>query len=234
MTTSGTTVFNLDLADAIEEAYERAGRRMMGGYDYRTARRSIDLMMAEWGNRGLNMWLMEEVSVAVTANTSTITLPADTIDVIECSWRTNSGVAALQNDIILSRLSVSDWATIPNKLDSGAQPLQYYINRLRDAPVMHLWPVADGSQTGSIAYWRLRRVQDTGRPASNTMDMPFRFLPAFVAGLAYHLALKNPELMARVPMLKQIYDDTFQLCADEDRDRAPVRLVPYASPIVFN
>jgi hypothetical protein len=233
VTLSGTTNFNLDLADAIEEAYERAGRRMMGGYDYRTARRSIDLMMTEWANRGLNLWLVQEVVAALPANTPSITLPADTVDVIECVWRTNSGVANAQSDLDISRVSVSDWATIPNKLSTGSRPLQFYINRLSPAPVMQLWPVADGSQAGVIGYWRLRRVQDTSRPGSNDMDIPFRFLPALVSGLAYHLALKNPELMPRVAMLKQVYDETWQTCADEDRDRSPVRLVPYIQPMIY-
>ena len=234
MTTSGTTSFNLDLGTAIEEAYERAGRRMQGGYDYRTARRTIDIMMAEWANRGLNLWLVDEQSFTLTAGLSQVTLPADTIDAIEVVYRTQSGVANGQTDLTINRISVSDWSAIPNKLDTGSRPLQYYINRLQPAPVMHLWPVADGSQAGSVTYWRLRRIQDAGAPASNTMDMPFRFLPAFVAGLAYHLALKNPSLMPRVAMLKQIYDEQFALSAAEDRDRAPVRFIPYMVPVTYN
>lgn len=230
MTTSGVSNFNLDLADAIEEAYERAGRRMQGGYDYRTARRSIDIMMTEWANRGLNMWLMEEVSLPIIADTATYTLPADTVDVIECLWRTQASTTS-QTDLTINRVSVSDWSTIPNKLETGSRPLQYFINRLAAAPVMHVWPVPDGTQTGSISYWRLRRIQNAGAPASNTMDMPFRFLPAFVAGLAYYLAMKNPGLDQRVPALKQVYEEAFQLCADEDRDRSPVRFVPYMAPV---
>ena len=233
MTTSGVSDFNLDLADAIEEAYERAGRRLQGGYDYRTARRSIDIMMTEWANRGLNLWLVEEGSVTIVPGTATYTLPDDTTDLIECMWRTQVG-GTNQTDLTINRVSVSDWSTIPNKLSTGSRPLQYYINRLQPAPVMHVWPVPDGTQAGNITYWRLRRVQNSGAPASNTMDMPFRFLPAFVAGLAYYLAMKNPSLEQRVPGLKAVYDEAFQLCADEDRDRSPVRFVPYMSPITYN
>lgn len=234
MATSGTTLFNLNLADAVEEAYERAGRRMSGGYDYRTARRSIDIMMTEWANKGLNLWLVDEQFFTLTAGLNQVTLPADTIDVIECVYRTNPGVANTQTDLTINRVSVSDWSAIPNKLSTGSRPLQFYINRLQPAPVMHMWPVPDGSQAGQVAYWRLRRIQDTGAPASNTMDMPFRFLPAFVAGLAYQLALKNPQLMQRIPMLKQIADEQFDLAAAEDRDRSPVRFVPYMDPITYN
>ena len=172
-------------------------------------------------------------TATATAGAATVTLAADTIDVIEAVWRTNTATTN-QSDLSISRVSVSDWAAIPNKLATGSRPLEYYINRLQPAPVLHIWPVLDGSQAGTLTYWRLRRIQDTGRPASNTMDMPFRFLPAFVAGLAYFIAMKNPELAQRVPMLKQIYDETFQLCADEDRDRSPVRFVPYMAPVVYN
>lgn len=233
MTTSGTTTFNLNLGDAIEEAYERAGRRMQGGYDYRTARRSIDIMMVEWANRGLNLWLVDEGSFAISAGDGEVTLPADTIDVIECVFRTQSATTN-QTDLTISRVSVSDWSSIPNKLSEGSRPLQFYINRLQPAPVMHLWPVPDGSQSGSVVYWRLRRIEDSGAPATNTMDMPFRFLSAFVAGLAYHLALKNPGLAPRISMLKQVYDEAWELAAAEDRDRSPVRFVPYVSGMMFN
>jgi hypothetical protein len=232
MTTSGTTSFNLDLSSAIEEAYERAGRRMQGGYDYRTARRSIDIMMVDWANRGLNLWLVDQQSFNVTGGMSQFTLPADTIDVIECVWRTDAG-SENQVDLTVNRISVSDYSAIPNKLDTGSRPLQFYINRLGPAPVMYLWPVADGSRAGQIAYWRLRRVQDAGAPATNTMDMPFRFLEAFVAGLAFHLAVKNPQLAPRISMLKQMYEESFALAAAEDRDRASVRLTPFIYDQVY-
>lgn len=233
MTTSGTTGFNLDLADAIEEAYERAGRRFTGGYDYRTARRSIDIMMVDWANRGLNLWLVDEGFFTVTADMSSFTLPADTTDLIEVVWRTDPGSVDHQTDLSLNRVSVSDWAAIPNKLDEGSRPLQYYINRLQPAPVINLWPIPDGSQAGQIVYWRLRRIQDAGAPASNTMDLPYRFLEAFVSGLAYHLAVKNPQLAPRISMLKQMYDESFGLAAAEDRDRASVRLTPFIYDQVY-
>lgn len=232
MATSGTTSFNPDLADIIEEAYERAGRRMAGGYDYRTARRSIDLLTTEWANKGLNLWLVDEQTFTLTAGMATQTLPADTVDVIEVLYRTNDGTTN-QTDLTVNRISVSDYSAIPNKLNQGSQPLQFYINRLQPAPVMHIWPVPDGSQAGSITYWRLRRIQDSGTPGSNTMDVPFRFYDALCAGLAYRLAIKSPELAPRISMLKQIADEAFQLAADEDRDRASVRLTPFIAEAVY-
>lgn len=232
MTTSGTTTFNPDLSEIVEEAYERAGRRMQGGYDYRTARRSIDLLTTEWANRGLNLWLVEELSETITTNMSSFTMPADTVDAIEVVFRSQAG-STNQSDLTINRVSVSDWSAIPNKLQQGSRPLQYYINRLQPAPVMHLWPIADGSQPGSVTYWRLRRIQDSGSPASNTMDVPFRFYDALCAGLAYRLAMKNPSLAPRISMLKAVAEEAFQLAADEDRDRAPVRFTPYMPQIVY-
>ena len=232
MTTSGTTTFNPSLADIVEEAYERAGRRMEGGYDFRTARRSIDLLTTEWANRGLNLWLVEEQTFTLVAGTATYTLPADTVDAIEVVYRTNTGSTS-QEDLTINRMSVSDWSAIPNKLTQGSRPLQFYINRLQPAPVMHVWPVPDGNQAGTVTYWRLRRIEDTGRPASNTMDMPFRFYDALCAGLAYRLAVKNPQLAPRISMLKQIADEAFDLAAAEDRDRASVRLTPFISDAVY-
>jgi hypothetical protein len=222
MATSGTAVWNLDIADAIEESYERAGLEARTGYDYRTARRSLNIMSAEWSNRGLNLWTVQENSLVLTPNQKTYTLPADTIDIIETIIRVNSSGAAL--DYTVSRIGVGDYATLPNKNSTG-RPLQIYVDRQIN-PTYTLWPVPDLPYT--IIYWTMRRIQDATN-ATDVMDMPVRFVPALVAGLAFQLAMKRPEAAARVPMLKAEYMEQFQLAADEDRGREPARFVPWMS-----
>jgi hypothetical protein len=223
MTTSGTATFNLDIAEIAEEAYERAGLELRSGYDMRTARRSLNLLAAEWSNLGLNLWTIATDSVLLTPGTATYTLPADTIDVIEHVIRTNN--AGQNTDLNMQRISVSDYAAIPVKTAPGF-PLQIYVNR-QISPTMTVWPVPDSSQPYTLVYWYLRRIQDTGTSAANTSDIPVRFLPALVSGLAYYIALKNPEASDRVQMLKSIYEEQFQLAASEDRDRAPDRFLPF-------
>ena len=190
---------------------------MRSGYDLRTARRSMNLMTIEWQNRGINLWTIEEGTVTLTKGTSQYTLPADTIDLIEQVIRTNSGNTSTQSDLTLNRIGVSTFATIPNKLTEG-RPIQVWIDRQRDAPVLNLWPVPDKNDTYIIAYWRIRRIQDAGSGVQ-TADMNYRFLPCLVAGLAYNIALKVPELMERVPMLKTVYEEAFALAAAEDREK---------------
>jgi hypothetical protein len=223
MTTSGTTTFNLDLTEIIEEAFERCGSEARSGYDLRTARRSLNLLFADFANRGVNMWTIEQGSQVLTPGTATYTLPADTVDLLEHVIRTGAGVASTQADLTITRISVSTYATIPNKLQQ-ARPIQVYINR-QATPTFTVWPVPDDSQTYTLVYWRLRRLQDAGTGV-NTMDVPFRFLPAMVAGLAYYLALKVPGGAERLPILKAQYDEAWQLASDEDREKAAVRFVP--------
>jgi hypothetical protein len=227
MSTSGTATFNLDIADLMEEAFERAGRRLRGGYDYRMGRRALDIMLQEWTNLGLNMWQVQPGTIALVANTASYTLPADTIDLIEAMYRTNAGDATQQVDIYMNRISVSDYAAIPNKLNTGSEAYQYYVDRQAAAPVVYVWPVPDGTISAVLAYYRLRRIQDSGTPASNTMDIPSRFIPPMAAGLAYYVAMKIPELMPRLPMLQQEYQRQLKLAMDEDRDRASVRWTPF-------
>jgi len=217
MTTSGTTAFDMDFTEIAEEAWERAGREMRSGYDLRTARRSMNLMTIEWQNRGINLWTIEEGTVTLTKGSSQYTLPADTIDLLEQVIRTNSGNTSTQSDLTLNRIGVSTFASIPNKLTEG-RPIQVWIDRQRDAPVLNLWPVPDKNDTYVIAYWRIRRIQDAGSGVQ-TADMNYRFLPCLVAGLAYNIALKEPELMERVPMLKTVYEEAFALAAAEDREK---------------
>ena len=300
MTTTGSTLFNLDFTEIAEEAWERAGREMRSGYDLRTARRSMNLMTIEWQNRGINMWTMEQGFINLTPGLATYALPTDTIDLLEQVIRTGQNSSSTQADLTITRISVSTYATIPNKLQQ-ARPIQVWVQRLSgqvnptDAilvgaisatdttltlntvvglagsgfirlnsediyytyitgntlrgvyrgqnnttaaaqadgtavfvpqlPAVTVWPTPDNSTTYQFVYWRLRRVQDAGAGVE-TSDMNFRFLPCLVAGLAYHIAIKTPDLMPRIQMLKQIYDETFEIAAGEDREKAAVRFVP--------
>ena len=224
MATSGTTSFDLDFNDVAEEAWERAGREMRSGYDLRTARRSMNLLTIEWANRGINMWTIEQASVDLNKGDLDYDLATDAIDIIEQNIRTNDGVQATQNDLAITRVSVSTYSGIPNKLTQG-RPTQIFIDRKVDKPVAYVWPVPDKDSTYKLNYWYLRRMEDAVQGSYNP-DMPFRFLPCLVAGLAYYIAMKTPELSDRVVMLKQIYDEQFQLAASEDRDKTSARFVP--------
>ena len=216
-----TYTFNLDLGDAIEEAFERAGSELKSGYDYRTARRSLNLMFLEWQNRGLNLWTIDSGTQTLTAGTSQYTLPADTIDLLDHVIRTDAGNTTTQADLTISRIGVSTYASIPNKLTTG-RPIQVFIERLI-TPRINLWPVPDTSYT--FVYFRMRRVQDAGNGAE-TPDIVFRFLPCLVAGLAYHIAMKVPELAPRIEMLKAVYDEQYALAAGEDREKTSENFVP--------
>lgn len=230
--TTSTTAFNLDFAEMAEEAFERCGAEIRSGYDLRTARRSLNLMSIEWASRGINMWTIESGSVALVSGTAAYNLPIDTIDLLEHVIRTGSGTT--QSDISLSRISVSTYATIPNKTATG-RPLQVLLSRLSGAtsaanvvqyPTATLWPVPDGSTTYTMVYWRLRRIQDAGN-AVNGQDIPFRFLPAMVAGLSYYLSMKLPSVDPQRRMeLKADYEQQFQMASEEDRDRSSLRIVP--------
>ena len=229
MATSGTTAFDMDFTEIAEEAWERAGREMRSGYDLRTARRSMNLMTIEWQNRGINMWTIDEGTVTLTKGTSQYNLPADTIDLLEQVIRTGSGDVATQSDLTISRISVSTYASIPNKLTQG-RPIQVYVERLRDNPKINVWPVPDKNDEYIFKYYRMRRIEDAGNGAE-TADMNFRFFPCLVAGLAYYIAMKDPELMARVPMLKDAYEEQFALAAGEDRTKTSARFVPRATRV---
>ena len=300
MTTTGSTLFNMDFTEIAEEAWERAGREMRSGYDLRTARRSMNLMTIEWQSKGINMWTMEQGFINLTPGLSTYALPTDTIDLLEHVIRTGQNTSSTQADLTITRISVSTYATIPNKLQQ-ARPIQVWIQRLSgetnptssvlvgaitatdttitlssvvglagsgfirlgtediyytyisgnvlggvfrgqnnttaasqadgtavfvpQLPAITVWPTPDNSTPYQFVYWRLRRVQDAGA-GMETADMNFRFLPCLVAGLAYHIAIKVPELMPRIQMLKQMYDETFEIAAGEDREKAAVRFVP--------
>jgi hypothetical protein len=300
MSTTGSSVFNMDFTELAEEAWERAGREMRTGYDLRTARRSMNLMTIEWANRGLNMWTIEQGTITLTPGLSTYALPTDTIDLLDHVIRTGANSVNTQADLSITRISVSTYATIPNKLAQG-RPIQVWIQRLSgetnptdstlsatinstattitlssvaglagagyirldtediyyayidgnslggvfrgqnnttaaahtvgaavyvpQLPAFTVWPTPDSSQTYQFVYYRMRRIQDAGSGVQ-TQDMNFRFLPCVAAGLAYYIAMKQPELVNRLQMLKGVYDEQFNLAAGEDHEKATMRLVP--------
>ena len=214
MTTSSSRDFNLDVAEAIEEAYERCGLEMRTGYDAKTARRSLNIMFSEWANRGLNLWTVEQNTQALTSGTASYTFNADHTDLLEVVIR-RSGT-----DFSLSRMSRGDYLNLPNKDQSG-RPSQYYFDR-KITPSVILWPTPDSS-SDSLIYYYVRRIQDADT-LQNTNDIPFRFLPCLVAGLAYYISMKKaPD---RIQILKSVYEEQFQRASDEDEDRVPLKLTP--------
>lgn len=231
MTTSGTSTFNLDLNSLVEEAFERCGAELRTGYDLRTARRSLNLLTIEWANRGINLWTIEQGSIPMVQGTISYNLPIDTIDLIDHVIRTQTGTN--QTDINITRISVDTYSSIPNKNAQG-RPIQVWINRQSGAtdpvtgvvyPTINVWPSPDQSSFYTFVYWRLRRMQDAGN-GTTTQDIPFRLLPALVAGLAYHLSMKLPNALERTGMLKAVYDEQWSMASDEDREKASLRLAP--------
>ena len=303
MTTTGSTVFNLDMNDLIEEAFERCGLELRTGYDLRTARRSLNILTIEWANRGINLWTVEQGQIVMNTQQALYALPVDTIDILDASTRTNNGSQSNQTDINLSRISEPTYMTIPNKNTTG-RPVQMFVNRqsggvssipqttlvggisatdttitLANAanlptqgfvnigsetiayqnivgnqivnawrgqngttaaahltgvsvfnnqlPCINVWPTPNppGNQY-TLVYYRMRRIQDGGTGV-RTQDIPFRFIPCMVAGLAYYLSAKLPGVdPGRIPMLKAEYEQQFQLAAEEDREKAAIRFVP--------
>ena len=217
MATSGSRDFNLDVGEIIEEAYERCGLEVRTGYDARTARRSLNLMFAEWANRGLNLWTVKQAFFTVTQGTSEYTLESDVVDLLDVVLRRNN------TDYEVQRISRGDYATLPNKTTQG-RPSQFWLDR-QISPKLYLWSVPENN-TDQIRYYYVRRIEDAD-DLVNTTDMPFRFYPCMVAGLAYYMAVKRaPD---RVQMLKTIYEEEFQRAADEDQGRTPLKLQPSLS-----
>jgi len=217
MTTSGSRDFNLDVGEIIEEAYERCGLEVRTGYDARTARRSLNLMFADWANRGLNLWTVKQGTITLTAGQAQETLTDDVVDILEVTLRRDG------TDYEVERISRGEYATLPNKTTQG-RPSQFYFDRQID-PVINLWSVPENS-TDQLIYYYVRRIEDADALV-NTTDMPFRFYPCMVAGLAYYMAMKRaPE---RVQLLKSVYEEEFQRAADEDEGRTPLKLQPSLS-----
>ena len=220
MATSGVATFNLEFDDVISEAYERCGLEERDGYDMRTARRSLNLMFAEWANRGLNLWTIEQRQVTMVAGQAEYTLPDDTVNALSAVIRTNAGTQQ-QQDITIDRISQNEYLHLPDKLTTS-RPAQYYVQRTVPTKLF-VYPAPDNSQPSLFRYYAVRRIQDAGA-YTNTADISFRFLPALCAGLAYHISVKKaPE---RTVMLKQLYDEEFARAAQEDRDIASVYLTP--------
>ena len=211
-----------DLPDIFEEAYERAGLELNTGYDLRTARRSLNIMLLEWQNRGLNLFTIDEGTLSLSSGTSTYTMPVDTIDVIEHNIRTGSGTNQL--DTALERISVSNYAAQSNKNTRG-RPSQIYVQRLATETKVTVWPVPDEVYT--LAYFRLKGIDGLASGVGTTAAIPPRFIPCLVAGLAYQIAMKKPESAARVVPLKQEYEYQFELAAGEDAETASIRFVPH-------
>jgi hypothetical protein len=238
--TTSTTSFNPDLNELFEEAFERCGLELRTGYDFRTARRSLNFLITEWANRGINLWTIEQGQIPLVQGTVTYDLPIDTVDLLEHVIRTNSGQISNQTDINISRISVSTYSTIPNKLTQG-RPIQVWVNRQSGqkvgselatpkSPQINVWPSPDQGSQGNpyyyFVYWRMRRMYDAGN-GTNVEDIPFRFQNCLVAGLAYMLAVKKPDVdPVRVQALKLMYDEAWELAASEDREKAPDRFVP--------
>ena len=217
MTTSGTTSFDLNIDDLIEEAFERLGMRMTSGNQLKTARRSLNLLFLDWANRGLNLWTIEQATLAVTQGDNALALPLDTVNVLTAVIRDT--LAGPATDISIDRISREEYLNVPNKT-TEARPSQFYVERT-NTPLVYFYPAADRDYT--FVYYRIRRIQDAG-DYTNTTDLNFRFLPCLVAGLSYYLSLKfAPD---RVGGLKQIYEEEFKRAADEDRDTASVFILP--------
>lgn len=217
MATSGTTDFNLSIDDVIEEAFERCGMRPTAGYQLTSARRSLNLVFLDWANRGLNLWTIEQATYTLTQGTKEITLPTDTVNVLEAIIRQNS--QGVNSDVYIERISREDYLNVPDKT-SEARPAQFYVERT-NSPKVYFYPAAD--QTYTFVYYRIRRIQDAGI-YTNTTDVNFRFLPCLVSGLAFQLSLKYaPE---RAQALKALYEEDFNRAAMEDRDTASVQFVP--------
>jgi len=214
MTTSGSRDFNIDVAEIIEEAYERCGLEMRTGYDAKTARRSLNLMFAEWANRGLNLWTVEQTTLTLTQGQAQETLAEDVVDILEMALRRDG------TDYEMERISRGQYLDFPNKTNQG-RPSQFYFDR-GIAPVINLWQTPENS-TDQLVYYYVRRIEDADT-LINTTQLPFRFYPCMVAGLAYYLAMKRaPE---RLQILKAVYEEEFQRASEEDEDRVPLRIVP--------
>ena len=225
MATSETYTFDLDLGDAIEEAFELAGLELRSGYDYKTARRSINLLMLEWQNRGLNLWTVEFAKQGLTSGTFTYPLTEDKLDIVEAFVRTDDGNTTSQYDQTLTRISGSQYAHLSNKLTTG-KPLQFWLEKKPTGISFNLWPVPDARQTYDLGFYYMRRVQDAGSPASLNMSVPSRYLPCLVSGIAYQLCLKYSESNSKAPIMKAEYESQWTLASDADREKASIYVSP--------
>ena len=214
MAVSDSTDFELDVAEYIEEAFERCGLEVRTGYDLKSAKRSLNLMLAEWANRGLNQWTITQTTQALTSGTATYNLNTNVIDILSVVVRRSS------TDFAMERISRSTYLGIPTKSTTG-RPNQFFLDR-QITPVLKIWPTPENS-TDTIIFDALTRMDDADT-FINTMDMPFRFFPCLAAGLAYYISMKRAP--NRTQMLKAVYEEEFQRAMTEDRDRASFNVVP--------
>ena len=225
MATSGTTTFNLDLSDIMEEAYELCGLTMRSGYDYRTARRALNLIFLEWQNKGLNLWKIEQATQTLTAGTSSYAAETSALEIVDAFIRTDSGDTNKQFDQQLTRISRTEYNHQAKKL-TQSKPTQFFADKGTSGINIVLWATPDDTQTYTLVYDYIKRIEDAGNVASNNADVPSRYLPCLTYALAYNLACKIPEAVNRVPMIKQRYDELWNDVSDADRERAPVKFVP--------
>jgi len=220
MATSGTTAFNLTIDDIVEEAYERCGLQTNSGYDLKKARTSLNILFSEWGNRGIHLWKTELQEVALVSGTSTYTTPTSTNDVLEAYISTGSG-SGNYTDISLTKIDRSTYAALPNKGSTGT-PSQYYVDR-QLTPTITLYQTPDASTYTYLKYYTLKRIEDAGAYGNNA-DLPFRFIPCMISGLAFYLSLKySPQ---KTEALKLYYEDELKRALDEDGQRTSVFITP--------
>ena len=228
MATSGTTAFNLDLSDIMEEAYDLCGLVMRSGYDYRNARRALDLIFLEQQNKGLNLWTIAQATQTLTAGTSSYAAETSALEIIDAFIRTDSGDTTKQFDQQLTRISRTEYNHQAKKLNR-AKPTQFFADKGTSGINIVLWSTPDAAQTYTLVYDYIKRIEDTGVPASNNADVPARYLPCLTYALAFNIASKSPEAQLRIPMIKARYDELWNEVSDADRERASVKFVPNAS-----
>jgi len=217
MATSGTKTFKLDVSDLLEEAYERCGLEMRSGYEARTARRSLNILMSDWANRGINLWTIDKTTTTLTEGDEDVTLDASIIDITDMVLQRDS------TDYVMERLSRSEYHALPKKSTTG-RPTQFYVDR-QATPILYLYPAPENS-TDKIIYYATTRVEDASG-LTNDVDIPARFIAPLVSGLSYQLSIKKaPE---RVEGLKAIYEEEMQRAEFEDREKVSLRLVPARS-----
>ena len=225
MATSGTHTFNLDLSDIMEEAYDLCGSELRTGYDFRGAKRALNLVFLEWQNKGLNLWTVEQATASIVAGTNTYAAESSAVEIVDAFIRTDAGNVNSQFDQTLTRISRTEYQHQSNKL-TQSKPTQFYVDKGASSINIVLWSTPDDSETYTLVYDYIQRIEDTGNVASNNADVPARYLPCLTYALAYNLACKMPEAQNRVPMIKQRYDELWRDVADADREKASVRFVP--------
>ena len=225
MASSGTTTFNLDLSDIMEEAYELCGLTMPSGYDYRTARRALDLIFLEWQNKGLNLWKIEQDTQVLTAGTSSYAANSAALEIVDAFIRTDAGDTDKQFDQQLTRISRTQYNHQAKKL-SRSKPTQFHVDKGTSSINIVLWSTPDSAQTYTLVYDYIKRIEDAGDLASNNADVPARYLPCLTYALAYNIACKEMEAQARVPMIRNRYMELWDEVSDADRERASVSFVP--------